>query len=312
MPDESTTQRIAELEGEIAALQPVTVEARARLVELRSELSALRGEPVENPAWLRVKLARHVKRPHSLDYILRLAPDFTEIHGDRCFGDDSAIVCGFGHLSGRPVMFAGQQKGHDTKQKLLRNFGMPKPEGYRKAMRAMELAAKFKRPIITLLDTPGAYPGIDAEERGQAEAIAWNLREMARLGAPIIVVVIGEGGSGGALALGIGNRVYMLENSVYSVISPESCAAIIYRDASKGALAAEALRLTAPDLSRFGLIDGIVPEPAGGAQEDPDLAAEYLLRTLLPALDELSGMSSEQLVEDRYTRFRRMGNFFSE
>jgi acetyl-CoA carboxylase carboxyl transferase subunit alpha len=312
MPDESTTQRMKELEGEIAALQPDTVEARARLVELQSELALLHGEPVENPAWLRVKLARHVKRPHSLDYILRLAPDFTEIHGDRCFGDDAAIVSGFGHLRGRPVMFVGQQKGHDTKQKLLRNFGMPKPEGYRKAMRAMELAAKFKRPIITLLDTPGAYPGIDAEERGQAEAIAWNLREMARLGAPIIVVVIGEGGSGGALALGIGNRVYMLENSVYSVISPESCAAIIYRDASKGALAAEALRLTAPDLKRFGLIDGIVPEPAGGAQEDPDLAAEYLLRTLLSALDELGGMSSEQLVEDRYARFRRMGSFFSE
>jgi acetyl-CoA carboxylase carboxyl transferase subunit alpha len=215
-------------------------------------------------------------------------------------------------MQGQPVMFVGQQKGHDTKQKLLRNFGMPKPEGYRKAMRAMELAAKFGRPIVTLLDTPGAYPGIDAEERGQAEAIAWNLREMARLGTPIIVVVIGEGGSGGALALGIGNRVYMLENSVYSVISPESCAAIIYRDASKGELAAAALRLTATDLSRFGLIDGIVPEPAGGAQENPDQAAEYLLQALLPALDELSGMNREQLVEDRYARFRRMGNFFSE
>jgi acetyl-CoA carboxylase carboxyl transferase subunit alpha len=209
-------------------------------------------------------------------------------------------------------MFVGQQKGHDTKQKLLRNFGMPKPEGYRKAMRAMEMAAKFRRPIVTLLDTPGAYPGIDAEERGQAEAIAWNLREMARLGTPIVVVVIGEGGSGGALALGIGNRVYMLENSVYSVISPESCAAIIYRDASKGELAAAALRLTATDLSRFGLIDGIVPEPEGGAQENPDQAAEHLLHTLLPALDELSGMNREQLVEDRYARFRRMGNFFSE
>ncbi len=294
MPEESTTQRIAELEAEIAALPPDSIEARARLVEMHSELGALRGEPVENPAWLRVKLARHVKRPHSLDYIHRLAPDFTEIHGDRCFGDDSAIVSGFGNLRGRPVMFVGQQKGHDTKQKLLRNFGMPKPEGYRKAMRAMELAAKFNRPIITLLDTPGAYPGIDAEERGQAEAIAWNLREMARLTTPIIVVVIGEGGSGGALALGIGNRVYMLENSVYSVISPES---IIYRDASKGALAAAALRLTAPDLSRFGLIDGIVPEPIGGAQEDPAQAAEYLLQTLLPALDELSELSPEQLVE---------------
>ncbi len=312
MPDESNTQRIAELEREIAELQPDSVETRARLVEMHSELGSLRGEPVENPAWLRVKLARHVMRPHALDYILRLAPDFTEIHGDRCFGDDAAIVSGFGHLQGRPVMFVGQQKGHDTKQKLLRNFGMPKPEGYRKAMRAMEMAAKFSRPIVTLLDTPGAYPGIDAEERGQAEAIAWNLREMARLGTPIIVVVIGEGGSGGALALGIGNRVYMLENSVYSVISPESCAAIIYRDASKGELAAAALRLTATDLKRFDLIDGIVPEPAGGAQEDPVQAAEYLLQTLLPALDELSGMSREELIDDRYARFRRMGNFFIE
>jgi acetyl-CoA carboxylase carboxyl transferase subunit alpha len=312
LPDESTTQRISEVERELAALQPDTVEAQARLVELQSELGSLLSEPVENPAWLRVKLARHVKRPHSLDYILRLAPDFTEIHGDRCFGDDSAIVSGFGNLRGRAVMFVGQQKGHDTKQKLLRNFGMPKPEGYRKAIRAMEMAAKFNRPIITLLDTPGAYPGIDAEERGQAEAIAWNLREMARLGVPIIVVVIGEGGSGGALALGIGNRVYMLENSVYSVISPESCAAIIYRDASKGARAAEALRLTAPDLSRFELIDGIVPEPAGGAQEDPDQAAENLLQCLLPALDELGHLSPDQLVEDRYARFRRMGNFFTE
>lgn len=312
MADDSTTQRIAELESKIAGLQPDSVEARAHLVELQSELGVLRGEPVENPAWVRVKLARHVKRPHSLDYIHRLAPDFMEIHGDRCFGDDAAIVAGFGHMQGQPVMFVGQQKGHDTKQKLLRNFGMPKPEGYRKAMRAMELAAKFGRPIVTLLDTPGAYPGIDAEERGQAEAIAWNLREMARLGTPIIVVVIGEGGSGGALALGIGNRVYMLENSVYSVISPESCAAIIYRDASKGELAAAALRLTATDLSRFGLIDGIVPEPEGGAQENPDQAAEYLLQALLPALDELRGMNREQLVEDRYARFRRMGNFFSE
>ena len=312
MPDESTTQRIGDLEHELAELQPSSIEARARLVELQFELGLLRGETVENPAWLRVKLARHVKRPHSLDYIHRLAPDFTEIHGDRCFGDDAAIVTGFGHLQGRPVLFVGQQKGHDTKQKLLRNFGMPKPEGYRKAMRAMELAAKFGRPIITMLDTPGAYPGIDAEERGQAEAIAWNLREMARLGTPIIVVVIGEGGSGGALAMGIGNRVYMLENSVYSVISPESCAAIIYRDASKGALAAAALRLTATDLSRFGLIDGIVPEPQGGAQEDPEQAAEYLLQTLVPALDELGAMNAEQLVDDRYKRFRRMGNFFSE
>jgi acetyl-CoA carboxylase carboxyl transferase subunit alpha len=267
---------------------------------------------VENPAWQRVKLARHAKRPHSLDYIHRLAPDFSEIHGDRCFGDDAAIVSGFGHMQGRPVMFIGQQKGHDTKQKLLRNFGMPKPEGYRKAMRAMEMAAKFGRPIVTFLDTPGAYPGIDAEERGQAEAIAWNLREMARLETPIIVVVIGEGGSGGALALGIGNRVLMLENSVYSVISPESCAAIIYRDASKGELAAAALRLTATDLLSFGLIDGIVPEPPGGAQEDPAATAANLSAALLPALDELAVLDRANLVQDRYERFRRMGSYFSE
>jgi acetyl-CoA carboxylase carboxyl transferase subunit alpha len=272
----------------------------------------LRSLEAASPARRRVKLARHPKRPHTLDYIQRLAPDFTEIHGDRGFGDDAAIVCGYGHLSGRPVMLVGQQKGRDTKQKLLRNFGMPKPEGYRKAMRVMEMAAKFNRPVITFLDTPGAYPGIDAEERGQAEAIAWNLREMARLETPIVVVVIGEGGSGGALALGIGNRVIMLENAIYSVISPESCAAIIYRDASKGELAASALRLTAPDLSKLGLIDGIVPEPPGGAQEDADVAAENLRLELIRTLDELNGMSAQELVEDRYARFRRMGNFFKE
>ncbi|MGO9240495.1 MAG: acetyl-CoA carboxylase carboxyltransferase subunit alpha [Bryobacteraceae bacterium] len=270
------------------------------------------GAEPANPAWQRVKLARHPKRPHTLDYIQRLAPDFTEIHGDRRFGDDAAIVCGYGHVSGRAVMLVGQQKGRDTKQKLLRNFGMPKPEGYRKALRVMELAAKFGRPVITFLDTPGAYPGIDAEERGQAEAIAFNLREMARLETPIVVAVIGEGGSGGALALGIGNRVLMLENAIYSVISPESCAAIIYRDASMGALAASALRLTAPDLSALGLIDRIVAEPPGGAQENPDLAAENLRQELVRTLDELKDLSGEQLVADRYARFRGMGNFFQE
>ena len=265
-----------------------------------------------HPAWRRVLLARHAKRPHSLDYIGRLIDGFEEIHGDRSFADDAAIVAGFGTFEGRPVVVVAEQKGRDTKQKLYRNFGMPKPEGYRKALRVMQIAAKFNRPVITFLDTPGAYPGIDAEERGQAEAIAWNLREMARLETPIVVVVIGEGGSGGALALGIGNRVIMLENAIYSVISPESCAAIIYRDASKGELAASALRLTAPDLSRLGLIDGIVPEPPGGAQEDADVAAENLRLELIRTLDELNGMSAQELVEDRYARFRRMGNFFKE
>jgi acetyl-CoA carboxylase carboxyl transferase subunit alpha len=265
-----------------------------------------------NPAWQRVLLARHAKRPHSLDYIQRLFTDFQEIHGDRRFGEDPAIVCGMGFFDGQPIMVLGQQKGRDTKQKLYRNFGMPKPEGYRKAMRVMELAAKFHRPILTLLDTPGAYPGIDAEERGQAEAIATNLREMSRLTAPVIVICIGEGGSGGALAMGIGNRVLMLENAVYSVISPESCAAIIWRDSSKAALAARALRLTAQDLVGYGLIDGIIPEPAGGAHTDPDQAAEHVREALRKSLSELSGFSATELVEQRYAKFRGMGNFFTE
>jgi acetyl-CoA carboxylase carboxyl transferase subunit alpha len=264
-----------------------------------------------SPAWRRVQLARHPKRPHSLDYIERLITDFQEIHGDRTFGDDPAIVSGMGHLDGHPVMIVAEQKGRDTKQKLHRNFGMPKPEGYRKALRAMQLAAKFGRPIITFLDTPGAYPGIDAEERGQAEAIARNLREMARLQVPVIVVCIGEGGSGGALALGVGNIVLMLENSIYSVISPESCASIIYRDSGKAEQAAAALRLAPEDIYSLGLIDGIVPEPPGGAQEDYDGAAELLKGHLLTQLAELGPMSADQLVHHRYAKFRKMGNFFA-
>jgi len=265
-----------------------------------------------NPSWERVLLARHSKRPHTLDYIQRLITDFEELHGDRSFADDHAIVAGAGWFEERPVMVIGQQKGRDTKQRLYRNFGMPKPEGYRKAMRLMELAAKFSRPIITLLDTAGAYHGIDAEERGQGEAIAQNLREMSRLSVPVIVVVIGEGGSGGALALGVGNRIYMLENAVYSVISPESCATIIYRDSSRAPAAAAALKMTAPDLLALGLIDGIVPEPGEGAQSDPDQAAESLRLTLRSALAELGGLTAQQLIEDRYVKFRRMGSFFSE
>jgi acetyl-CoA carboxylase carboxyl transferase subunit alpha len=264
-----------------------------------------------NAAWRRVQLARHPKRPHSLDYIERLCTGFQEIHGDRSFGDDPAIVTGLGHFEGEPLMVVAEQKGRDTKQKIYRNFGMPKPEGYRKALRAMQLAGKFNRPIVTLIDTPGAYPGVDAEERGQAEAIARNLREMARLPVPVIAVCIGEGGSGGALALGVGSVVLMLENAVYSVISPENCANIIFKDAGKAQQVAPFMRLTAEDLLELGLIDGIVPEPPGGAQEDADLAAENLRHALRKWLAELAPMSGAQLVEHRYEKFRKMGNFFA-
>jgi acetyl-CoA carboxylase carboxyl transferase subunit alpha len=268
--------------------------------------------PETNPSWQRVQLARHPKRPHSRDYIQNLITGFEELHGDRFFGDDKSIVGGMGFFERRPVMVISQQKGRDTKEKLLRNFGMPKPEGYRKALRLMQLAAKFRRPIITLVDTPGAYPGIDAEERGQAEAIAYNLREMARLASPIITVIIGEGGSGGALGIGVANRVYMLENAYYSVIAPESCAAIIWRDSGKAPLAAAALRMTAADLLELKLIDDIVPEPAGGAHLDADATVQSLRQTLKRALHELSNLPPERLIEERYAKFRHMGNFFSE
>ncbi len=265
-----------------------------------------------NPSWQRVQLARHPKRPHSWDYIRGLTTGFEELHGDRFFGDDKSIVAGMGFFEGKPVMIVGQQKGRDTKEKLLRNFGMPKPEGYRKALRVMQLAAKFHRPVITLIDTPGAYPGIDAEERGQAEAIAYNLREMSRLRTAVVSIVIGEGGSGGALGLGVANRVYMLENAYYSVISPESCAAIIYRDSGKAPEAAAALRMTSTDLLGMGLIDGIIPEPDGGAHLNPEAAIAGVRQTLQNALAELAGRSAEQLIEERYKKFREMGNFFSE
>jgi acetyl-CoA carboxylase carboxyl transferase subunit alpha len=268
--------------------------------------------PVSNPTWERVQVARHPKRPHTSDYIKAVFNGFSELHGDRFFGDDPAIVGGFALLDEKPVMLIGQEKGRDTKQKLHRNFGMPKPEGYRKAMRLMRLADKFARPIVTFLDTMGAYPGIDAEERGQAEAIANNLREMARLGVPVVTIVIGEGGSGGALGLGIANRVYMLENAYYSVISPESCAAIIYRDSGRAAEAAQALRLTARDLERLGLIDGVVAEPGEGAHTDPAKAAEAVKQVIQKALAELTPLSRPALIDDRYEKFRRMGHFFAE
>lgn len=263
-------------------------------------------------AWDRVLLARHADRPHSVEYIERMFEDFEPVHGDRSFGDDPSIVAGFATFRGRPVMVVSQEKGRDTKGRMERNFGMPKPEGYRKALRIMQLAAKFGRPIVTLIDTPGAYPGIDAEERGQAEAIARSLYEMARLEAPIIAACIGEGGSGGAIALGLGNRVLMLENAIYSVISPESCAAIVWRDASRASDAAEALKLTAKHLLGLGLIDEIVPEPAEGAQTDWDAAAKLLGDALEKQLDELSKMSVQELLDDRYEKFRKIGGFFEE
>jgi acetyl-CoA carboxylase carboxyl transferase subunit alpha len=268
--------------------------------------------PDTNPSWQRVQLARHPKRPHARDYIQNLITGFEELHGDRLFGDDKSILGGMGFFEGRPVMVISQQKGRDTKEKLLHNFGMPKPEGYRKALRLMQLSAKFRRPIVTLVDTPGAYPGIGAEERGQAEAIAYNLREMARLATPIVTIIIGEGGSGGALGIGVANRIYMLENAYYSVIAPESCAAIIWRDSGKAPLAAAALRMTATDLLELKLIDDIIPEPAGGAHLDPDAAVQSLRHALKQALDEVSSLPPERVIEDRYAKFRHMGNFFSE
>jgi len=262
--------------------------------------------------WQKTQVARHPNRPYTLDYIGALFTDFTELHGDRRFGDDPALVAGFARYKDRAVAVVGHQKGRDTKQKIYRNFGMPKPEGYRKALRVMQLAAKFGRPIISFVDTPGAYPGLDAEERGQAEAIAYNLREMARLPTPIIVNVTGEGGSGGALAVAVGDRVNMLEHSIYSVITPEGCAAILWRDAGRAEEAATAMKITAPDLEGFGLIDEIVPEPLGGAHADPDAQFASLDRILEAQLRDLSAIPVAALVDGRYEKFRKMGKLGTE
>jgi len=260
-------------------------------------------------AYQKVQLARHPQRPYFLDYIENLCPDFVEIHGDRKFGDDAAIVGGFGVLRKIPVCLVGHQKGRDTKQRQYRNFGMPKPEGYRKALRIMKIAEKFGRPILSFVDTPGAYPGIDAEERGQAEAIAYNLREMSRIRVPIIVTITGEGGSGGALAIGVGDRVNMLECSIYSVIAPESCSAILWRDQEHAAEAAEALKLTPEDLKKHQLIDEIIPEPEGGAQNDHAMMAKGLGLVLERQLRELLATKPDDLVSCRYKKFRAMGAF---
>jgi acetyl-CoA carboxylase carboxyl transferase subunit alpha len=280
---------------------------------LRQELSEKRRSIYAAlTPWQKTQVARHPNRPYALDYIGALFTDFTELHGDRRFGDDPALVTGFARYKDRAVAVVGHQKGRDTKQKIYRNFGMPKPEGYRKALRVMQLAAKFGRPIISFVDTPGAYPGLDAEERGQAEAIAYNLREMARLPTPIIVNVTGEGGSGGALAVAVGDRVNMLEHSIYSVITPEGCAAILWRDAGRAEEAATAMKITAPDLKGFGLIDEIVPEPLGGAHADPDTLFASLDRVLEAQLRELSVLPVEALLDGRYEKFRRMGKLGTE
>lgn len=297
-------QKIEELAGlSDPSLSPEIEALRARLQEVRRQVFS------QLSPWQKTLVARHPRRPYTLDYTAGLLQEFTELRGDRRFADDPAIVAGFGMFRGRSVAVIGHQKGRHTREKLRRNFGMPRPEGYRKALRVMQLAEKFQRPILTFIDTPGAYPGIDAEERGQAEAIAVNLREMARLHVPIICTVTGEGGSGGALAIGVGNRINMLEFSVYSVISPEGCASILWRDATKAPEMAQALRLTAADLRELDIIDEIASEPPGGAHSDPQAMIEILGDLLARQLEPLMAMSPEELVEDRYQRFRRMGRF---
>ena len=296
---------------ELSRLSTPSDENAAELERIRDEVGELKREFYTHLGpWQRLLIARHPQRPYTDDFIRLLFENFSEIHGDRGFGDDAALITGMAWFHGKPVMIVGSQKGRDTKQRLVRNFGQAKPEGYRKSLRAMELAAKFRRPIFVFVDTPGAYPGVGAEERGQAEAIAFNLREMSRLAVPIIVTITGEGGSGGALAVAVGDRVFMLENSVYSVISPEGCASIMWRDSSKAETAAEALKITAKDLLAMKLIDEIVPEPEGGAHFDHDASARLLEPYLERSLRELMPLAPERLVEQRYQKFRHMGQFF--
>jgi acetyl-CoA carboxylase carboxyl transferase subunit alpha len=283
----------------VAKKQKENVEVQTAVSAVSSTLTAME----------RVQLARHPERPHTLDFVERLFDEFVEMHGDRRFADDPAIVCGSARFHGLPVVVVGHQKGRDTKQRKYRNFGMPKPEGYRKALRVMKLAEKFGRPIFSLIDTPGAYPGIDAEERGQAEAIAYNLREMAKLKVPVIVTVIGEGGSGGALAIGVGDQVMMLENAVYSVISPEGCAAILWKDAKLADQAATGLKLTAQDLYAEKIVDKIIPEPEGGAHNDYDKAARFLDAALTERLAEAVSCSPDERLTRRYKKLREFGRW---
>jgi acetyl-CoA carboxylase carboxyl transferase subunit alpha len=308
---------IKELQEQIARLHKMArqrgVDVRAELRTLEEKLEELRREAVRAPSTAdRVRLARDSKRPFTLDYVELIFNDYLQLHGDRSYRDDEAIVGGWARLEGRSVMVIGHQKGRDMKQNLRRNFGMPHPEGYRKALRLMQLAEKFGRPVITLIDTPGAYPGIGAEERGQAEAIARNLREMARLRVPIIATIIGEGGSGGALALGVADRVLMFENAIYSVISPEGCAAILWKTATAKEKAADALKLTAEDLARLGVIDEIITEPAGGAQEDWNAAALALRAALARNLEGLDSCTPESLLRARSNKYMSLGEWRAE
>ncbi len=303
---------IVELEKKISDMKDFSVgesiELGGEIASMEKKLTKLREEIYSNlTRWQVVQLARHPKRPYTLDYIQRISNDFIELHGDRYFGDDKAMIGGLGSIDGQPVMFVGQQKGRDTKQKLIRNFGMAHPEGYRKALRLFYLAQKFDIPIVIMIDTPGAFPGIGAEERGQAEAIARNIREMSRIKVPIVVVIIGEGASGGALGIGVGDRVLMLQYAWYSVISPEGCAAILWRSAAKGAEAAEALKPAAGDLGPLGIIDKVIEEPPSGAQSDPDKAAETVKREIMAALEELKQLPVDQLLAERLQKYRRMG-----
>jgi acetyl-CoA carboxylase carboxyl transferase subunit alpha len=309
----SREREIDRLEKDVEEMRHLagSVDGDAELERIRQQVAELRREFYEHLGpWQRAQIARHPQRPYTLDFIGLLFTDFVELHGDRGYGDDKAIIAGFGKFHGRPVAVIGHQKGRDTKQRLVRNFGQPKPEGYRKALRVMKLAAKYGRPIFTFIDTQGAYPGLDAEERGQAEAIALNLREMARLPVPIIVTVTGEGGSGGALAIAVGDRVNILENSIYSVISPEGCAAIMWRDSSKAETAAIALKITATDLKELGIVDEIVPEPEAGAHTDYEGAARLLDIVLDRQLVMLTNEPVRDLLEARYKKFRNMGQFF--
>jgi acetyl-CoA carboxylase carboxyl transferase subunit alpha len=303
---------IEALEREVAELRRLAMPGsdQTEIERLQEQVGELRREFYAHlGAWQRIQLARHPQRPYTLDLVRLLFTDFTELHGDRCFGDDPAIVAGFARFHDRPVLVLGHQKGRDTKQRLARNFGQAKPEGYRKALRLMNLAAKFNRPIFVFVDTPGAYPGIDAEERGQAEAIARNLREMARLPVPVVVTITGEGGSGGALGIAVGDHINILENGIYSVISPEGCASILWRNASKAETAAEALRITATDLKELGIVDEVVPEPEGGAHIDHEATARLLDPFLVLAMDSLGALAIPELLRRRYQKFRRMGQF---
>jgi acetyl-CoA carboxylase carboxyl transferase subunit alpha len=295
-------------EIEALSMLPRTPERERSIESLRRRAEEIRGELYANlTPWQRVLVARHPSRPNTLDYVERLFTGFDELHGDRRFADDAAIVCGFASYHGEPVCVVGHQKGRDTKQKIFRNFGYARPEGYRKALRVMQLAQKFSRPIIVFIDTPAAYPGVESEERGVAEAIALNLREMMMLEVPIVVLVCGEGGSGGALGIAIGDRVLMQEFSVYSVIPPEGCAAILWRDANRKVEAAAALKITARDLLNLGLIDAIVPEPSGGAHNDYDRATGLVDQALMQTLADVASMSVDRRLAMRYEKFRRMG-----